>query len=117
MRLQALMAAAAALSLAGPCLAGTVQESATGAMSLSVKYDDLDLKSAHGAAELVIRVHDAADRVCRAAAPSGPVELTRVQTYAECVSAAEFQAVSALNAPMVTAAFRDRAITQLLAAR
>ncbi len=119
MKLQYLMVAAGVLALAGPALArpAAVHELDSGALSATVTYADLDLHSAKGAQALLQRVRNASRLVCHAAEPSTPMQLDRTQTFRACVRSSLDRAVTILDAPMVTAVYRDEALTQLLAER
>ncbi len=119
MRLQYLMAAVGVLALAAPAFArpDPVHEVDGGALATAVNYADLDLHSAKGAEALLQRVRNASRLVCRAAEPSRPTQLDRAQVFRACVTASLDRAVMALDAPMVTAVYRDEALTQLLAER
>jgi len=118
MQLQALAAALAAFALAGPSFAEPVREAGDGSsLTTKVTYGDINLHTTQGARELLSRVHIAAGKVCHAGWPSSRVQLTTVQTEKACISAAESRAVANLGSPVVTAVYRDLAITDLLAAR
>ena len=119
MRLQHVISAACALALAGPALARSesVHEFDNGELRTIVRYGDLDLHSAMGAHALLARILDASRRVCHAAEPSRSVQLGRTQIFHDCVRSTLDGAIAALDAPMVTAAYREEAVSDLLAAR
>jgi UrcA family protein len=72
-----------------------------------VSYADLNLEKDVDAAIMLRRIDRAARKVCKAGARPLPVYLQR--QINDCVEVAANQAVASLDAPVVTALFRDRA--------
>jgi UrcA family protein len=89
----------ALLSLAAAAIATPVLAQS----AITVGYADLNLQSRSGAKVMVARINAAAHRACGPA----PIirDLRRSQEYSDCVDETVSQAVTALNAPLVTAAY------------
>src|SRR4051812_36895842 len=66
----------------------------------AVRYDDIRLISAVGAAVLYGRLHSAADRAC--GGPLDTVPLQQRSRYKACVDDAVAKAVADVNSPMLT---------------
>jgi UrcA family protein len=89
---RAILIALAAASLAAPAMAE----------STKVNYSDLNLQSHAGAKTMLVRVTVAVRKVC---GPSPvPADLTGAYYYRKCLTATMSNALTDLNAPLVTAA-------------
>jgi UrcA family protein len=108
---------ASALAVAFICSAGAawasspLQRSGT-TFSTKVEYADIDVHSPQGAQVLIARVRQAAKRVCRAAAPDGPMEGGDIADYVDCVNGATNRAIDRLDVPEVLGSFRETRLAQ-----
>lgn len=71
-----------------------------------VRFADLNIATPEGAKTMLRRIRAAAESVC---GEPGPVyDLALQDQYANCVKSTMTQAVSRLNAPLVTLAYQNR---------
>lgn len=85
-----------ASAVAAPAMAQSVD----GPISVTVRYADLDIGHAAGAAMLLRRLQAAADQACGGASH----ELDRMVAYEHCRDETLSRAVARVNAPLLTAA-------------
>jgi UrcA family protein len=75
--------------------------------STAVQRSDLDLSTASGQEQLLVRIQQAAGRVCRAARFEPPVLWgAPVQSTPECLREATERALTTMDVPGVTALYR-----------
>ena len=98
---------AAALVFAG--FAALTQAQAGDVPQIKVPYGDLNLSSPAGAQAMLNRIRFAASRVCGGKADNRDIPGTTF--YRQCVRVAADNAVSQLDAPLVTALHTGRPIT------
>ncbi|HEY0437329.1 MAG TPA: UrcA family protein [Phenylobacterium sp.] len=105
-------------ALAGPVAAQTSRHAdpLNDAPRMSIRYDDLDLARAPGAAVMLQRIKNAAGAAC-GPQPSTVLSVGDVRRYASCVRTNMDAAVKAVNAPRVTAFYRAQAPLTVVAAR
>ena len=88
------------LAVCGSSLALADAATAVNVKTETVRYDDIRLISAVGAAVLYGRLHNAAERAC-----GGPIDTVPLQQrtrYKACVEDAVAKAVADVNSPMLT---------------
>ncbi len=109
---QALAVAGAALCVAGSVAAAPVRVAADPLevlvyhYSTPVQRSDLDLSTTSGKEQLLVRIRQAAGRVCRAAGVEPPMLWgTPLQSMPECVREATERALTAVNDPDLTALY------------
>lgn len=109
-----LAAALAALALAAPAVAQTTAQTATQTAgksatiqieSVKVAYDDLDISRDAGARVLLVRIEQAARRIC--GDRPAPRLVTANLRHQSCIGSAVSGAVSHVNSPRLTALFND----------
>jgi UrcA family protein len=96
------------------CLLGATQALATApaeTRSVSVRYADLDLTSAVGAAALYHRIEEAAQVVCG----DEKHRLAALSYVNRCESIAIYDAVAAVNAPLLSATHNTYRVANLTA--
>jgi UrcA family protein len=71
--------------------------------SQKVRVSDLDLSTEAGAAQLISRIHRAAERVCGMNSGGHDFALMSSRSYRTCVREAAADAVAKVNSPVVTA--------------
>lgn len=96
-----------ASAVAAPAMA----QSAGEPIGITVRYSDLDLGHAAGAAVLMRRLRTAAELACGGAPDLR--ELGQMAAFERCRDDAVNQAVAKVNAPLLTAAARSGAITRI----
>lgn len=81
-----------------------------GALSLTVRYDDLDLTTDAGARRALLRIGSAAASACSASTPpaSQPTSPRQSRSYQACVAATVQATVANLNAARVTDLLRQQ---------
>jgi len=84
------------------CAADPVDDSRR---QIVVRFADLNLESAHGAAALYNRLNGAAKDVCREEGTRDVASIVRVKT---CVAAAVSAAVTRIDRPVLTAYYRAK---------
>lgn len=95
-------------SASGPAVAGTDED----VLTATVRFDDLNLATRHGAEQLYRRINVAAYKVC------WPLDHGNIQGMAElnaCLQRAVARAVAKLDLPAVTALHEHRHATSALA--
>jgi UrcA family protein len=81
--------------------------------STQIDYSDLDVHNPADARVRIDRVRQAARRVCEDAAPEHPLLFgPEDQGDHKCIQAASERAISKLNVPEVTAAYRDMRLAE-----
>ena len=96
----AAFAVVTATAAAAPAVADGVGE----ALSVHVKYGDLDLTHPSGVNELFHRIREASQRVCK---PLSDRSVTMVQLHDACVANAMSHAVADVNEPALTALYLE----------
>jgi UrcA family protein len=77
-------------------------DTGTAPRSVTVRFEDLNINSARGAAQLYHRIEHAAEDVC--GGNPAPLRLLKIESvYASCVRGAVSGAVARVNHPAVTA--------------
>ena len=102
--------ALAALAAGAPTNASNV--SGGGVPSLDVTYSDLNLANRSGAETLLRRIRSAASVVCGGDPGRSFRDLRVKQDYRACVRTAIDDAVRQVNAPMLTAVYRDEDVVE-----
>jgi len=87
--------------VAGGAIAG---ETADGARSVKVKFQDLNVSTPAGAAALYTRIHIAAESVCESADQT----LVNYSPDKKCVKETERNAIAKVNAPALTAYYQQK---------
>jgi UrcA family protein len=110
LRTLTLIAVVGAGSLCAPAFADDFfhvsSTDASGTRSIAVQYGDLDVSRADGAHALVVRLKQAAAKVCNAV-QSGPVDIATYQAQTECMNKAMNSAVASANAPLVAEIYHN----------
>ena len=109
--LSIVLAAATLATATGFTAASVAAEQRT--VSTTVRYGDLNLANADGAKAMLTRIKHAARQVCEPA----PETALDYPDWRKCVAKATDGAVSRLNAPMVTAAYRGKAAASVFLAQ
>lgn len=102
---RSIVALALAATLTSLSLPVQADEPATES-NIKVKFRDLDLSKAEGAAALYQRIERSARLVCTDS--SSPYDAGRVETFQRCYQSAIQDAVSKINQPQLTALHREK---------
>jgi UrcA family protein len=96
-----------AMLIAGLAQAGTqTEQSLTDIPRITVAYDDVNIATPRGADVVLARIVNAARQVC--ASGSGLRGVREAQEIRQCVRTATQAAVREINAPQLSALFRQR---------